>query len=127
MSNGSSKGSSKSSFHFVAGLGSGILSAALLQPIDPLKTRVQQSGHHSLVRSLAEIRASSRGLAGLWRGTVPDLAQDIQTPTHGLALRMTRKALSSALAWTVYEELIMRAELSWSMGGAASSRTEKTL
>jgi solute carrier family 25, member 38 len=28
----------------------------------------------------------------------------------GLALRMGRKALSSALAWTVYEELIGRAE-----------------
>ena len=28
----------------------------------------------------------------------------------GLGLRMSRKALSSALAWTVYEELIGRAE-----------------
>ncbi|KAK5017277.1 hypothetical protein LTR60_002008, partial [Cryomyces antarcticus] len=32
----------------------------------------------------------------------------------GLALRIGRKALSSALAWTVYEELIRRAEESWS-------------
>jgi solute carrier family 25 protein 38 len=28
----------------------------------------------------------------------------------GLAIRMARKAISSALAWTVYEELIRRAE-----------------
>jgi solute carrier family 25 protein 38 len=31
----------------------------------------------------------------------------------GLALRMGRKAMSSALAWTVYEELIRRAEIRW--------------
>jgi solute carrier family 25 protein 38 len=31
----------------------------------------------------------------------------------GLGLRMGRKALSSALAWTLYEELIRRAELAW--------------
>jgi solute carrier family 25 protein 38 len=31
----------------------------------------------------------------------------------GLGLRITRKALSSALAWTVYEELILRAEAHW--------------
>lgn len=31
----------------------------------------------------------------------------------GLALRMARKALSSALAWTVYEEVIRRAEIRW--------------
>jgi solute carrier family 25, member 38 len=58
-------------FHFVAGLGSGILSAVLLQPIDLLKTRVQQSGHHSLRRSLAEIRTAPNLLPALWRGTVP--------------------------------------------------------
>jgi len=32
---------------------------------------------------------------------------------HGLGLRMSRKAISSALAWTLYEELIRRAELTW--------------
>lgn len=31
----------------------------------------------------------------------------------GLGLRIGRKALSSALAWTVYEELILRAETRW--------------
>jgi solute carrier family 25, member 38 len=28
-------------------------------------------------------------------------------------LRMGRKAISSALAWTLYEELIRRAEIAW--------------
>ena len=31
----------------------------------------------------------------------------------GLGLRMVRKAISSALAWTLYEELIRRADLAW--------------
>lgn len=59
-------------FHFIAGLGSGTLSAILLQPIDLLKTRVQQSGHHSLRLALREIRASSpHVLPALWRGATP--------------------------------------------------------
>jgi hypothetical protein len=31
----------------------------------------------------------------------------------GLGIRIARKAISSALAWTVYEELIRRAEREW--------------
>lgn len=58
-------------FHFVAGLGSGLLSAVLLQPIDLLKTRVQQSGHHSLTAAFREIRSQPRFLPALWRGATP--------------------------------------------------------
>lgn len=58
-------------FHFVAGLGSGLLSAVLLQPIDLLKTRVQQSGHHSLTAAFREIRSQPRVLPALWRGATP--------------------------------------------------------
>ncbi|KAJ4420947.1 MICOS complex subunit mic13 [Neurospora sp. IMI 360204] len=72
MSDGSRKSGTKSTFHFVAGLGSGVLSAILLQPIDLLKTRVQQSGKHSLRAALAELRSSPKGLLpSLWRGTLP--------------------------------------------------------
>ncbi|KAF3764866.1 mitochondrial carrier [Cryphonectria parasitica EP155] len=70
-SDGSPKAKSKSTYHFVAGLGSGMLSAVLLQPIDLLKTRVQQSGHHSLTAALREIRNSPRILPALWRGATP--------------------------------------------------------
>lgn len=68
-------------FHFSAGLTSGLISAVLLQPIDLLKTRVQQSGHHSLSRAILEIRLQAQARRGasslpsllpsLWRGTVP--------------------------------------------------------
>ncbi|KAK3952571.1 mitochondrial carrier domain-containing protein [Pseudoneurospora amorphoporcata] len=72
MSDASRKKGTKSTFHFVAGLGSGVLSAILLQPIDLLKTRVQQSGKHSLRAALAELRSSPQGLLpSLWRGTLP--------------------------------------------------------
>lgn len=57
--------------HFVSGLGSGVASAVLLQPLDLLKTRVQQSGSSSLSSSLRDLRQSSNLIQGLWRGTVP--------------------------------------------------------
>ncbi|KAL2266577.1 hypothetical protein VTJ83DRAFT_5929 [Remersonia thermophila] len=71
MSNGSKTALSKSTFHFVAGLGSGVFTAALLQPFDLLKTRVQQSGTNSLSATIADIWAAPRVLPALWRGTVP--------------------------------------------------------
>ncbi|KAF4968216.1 hypothetical protein FZEAL_10425 [Fusarium zealandicum] len=57
--------------HFVSGLGSGVSSAVLLQPLDLLKTRVQQSGSSSLVATLRDLRKSSSLVQSLWRGTVP--------------------------------------------------------
>ena len=67
----SADGSCNQVFHFGAGLGSGLLSAVLLQPIDLLKTRVQQSGHHSLTVAFREIRSQPRFLPALWRGATP--------------------------------------------------------
>ncbi|KAH7030804.1 mitochondrial carrier domain-containing protein [Microdochium trichocladiopsis] len=58
-------------FHFAAGLGSGIFGAVLLQPIDLLKTRVQQSGSSSITSSFREIAASPNALRAFWRGTAP--------------------------------------------------------
>jgi len=71
MSNGGKAKTSSSSFHFVAGLGSGILSAVLLQPADLLKTRVQQSGSTSLLATIKEISQGPNALRSFWRGTLP--------------------------------------------------------
>lgn len=58
-------------FHFVAGLCSGVSSAVLLQPADLLKTRVQQSGAHTLSETLRSILSGPSPIASLWRGTLP--------------------------------------------------------
>ena len=58
-------------FHFAAGLGSGILSAVLLQPADLLKTRVQQSRSNSFAGTVQEIARGPNPLRQLWRGTLP--------------------------------------------------------
>lgn len=60
-----------SASHFLAGLGSGVLSAVLLQPADLLKTRVQQSGSTSLLATIRDISQGPSPLRQFWRGTLP--------------------------------------------------------
>lgn len=71
MSQKTAPSKSSSTFHFVAGLGSGTLGAVLLQPFDLLKTRVQQSGSHSIRAAIRDIAKSPNALTAFWRGTVP--------------------------------------------------------
>jgi len=85
-------------FHFVAGLGSGVLSAVLLQPIDLLKTRVQQSGSHSLAAALAEIRTAPHLLPALWRGAVPSaLRTGFGSAIYFTSLNAIRQNAATAL------------------------------
>jgi solute carrier family 25, member 38 len=63
--------SSHPTFHFLAGLTSGVSSAVLLQPADLLKTRVQQSRSSSLLPVLRSILSGPHPIASLWRGTFP--------------------------------------------------------
>lgn len=58
-------------FHFLAGLLSGLSTSILLQPADLLKTRVQQSHSSTLLPVLRSILSSPNPLALLWRGTLP--------------------------------------------------------
>ncbi|KAI4114382.1 MAG: hypothetical protein LQ345_004825 [Seirophora villosa] len=62
-----------SSFHFIAGLSTGILSASLLQPADLLKTRVQQAHSASLLQTFRGITSGPNSLRQLWRGTLPSV------------------------------------------------------
>ena len=63
-------------------------------PFDAVKTRIQlqPQEYRNMVQAALRMVAED-GFRSLW---------------DGLALRLSRKALSSALAWTVYEELIRR-------------------
>lgn len=93
------KGSTSASINF----GSGVLAAgfatAITNPFDAIKTRIQlePKKYHNMLHAGKKI-VREDGFKALF---------------DGLGLRMGRKAISSALAWTVYEELIRRAEFAW--------------
>ncbi|KAK5315596.1 hypothetical protein LTR70_006680 [Exophiala xenobiotica] len=106
MSNGSSTPAVSSkkahpTFHFVAGLGSGIASAVLLQPADLLKTRVQQSGAHTLSQTLRSILSGPSPVASLWRGTVPSaLRTGFGSALYFTTLSSLRQLVASNAAYT---------------------------
>jgi hypothetical protein len=82
---------------------SGVLAAgtatAITNPFDAIKTRLQlMPQQYGNMLKAARMMVREEGVRCLF---------------DGLALRMGRKAVSSALAWTVYEELIRRAEIRW--------------
>ncbi|KAL9092295.1 MAG: hypothetical protein Q9165_004469 [Trypethelium subeluteriae] len=97
MSHGVPQRKSSSSFHFAAGLLSGTLTAALLQPADLLKTRVQQSHSTSLTSSLRAIAAGPAPLRQLWRGTVPSILRTgLGSALYFSGLNALRRGVSSA-------------------------------
>lgn len=84
-----------SSVNFSAGMLAGGACSVISNPFDAVKTRIQLQPQ--LYRNIWHAwykMVTQEGARSLW---------------DGLLLRMSRKALSSALAWTVYEELIRRA------------------
>jgi len=94
---GSASGSIKApTINFASGVVAAVSATAVTNPFDAIKTRLQlmPAKYGNMVQA-AKMMVHEGG----WR-----------TLFDGLMLRMGRKALSSALAWTVYEELIRRAE-----------------
>lgn len=90
---------SSSSIHFVSGASAAGLATAITNPFDAVKTRLQlmPSKYGNMMRAV-RLMIQEDGVRSLF---------------GGLGIRMVRKAISSALAWTVYEELILRAEKRW--------------
>lgn len=93
------KTSTSASINFGSGILAAGLATALTNPFDSIKTRLQvrPNEYRNMIHA-------ARKMVG---------EEGIKSLFDGLALRMGRKALSSALAWTVYEELIRRAQASW--------------
>ena len=87
---------SAASVNFISGALAAGLATTITNPFDVVKTRVQlmPSKYKNMVRA-TKVMLAEDGMRSLF---------------DGLGLRMGRKALSSALAWTVYEELIMLAQ-----------------
>lgn len=82
--------------NFSSAMAAGVLCSVLTNPFDAVKTRIQlQPREYKNMFAAARKMLAEEGVRSMW---------------DGLMLRMSRKALSSALAWTVYEELIRRAE-----------------
>jgi solute carrier family 25 protein 38 len=95
----SMKGSTSASINFGSGILAAGLATAITNPFDAIKTRIQlqPKKYHNMVHA-GRMMIRNDGFKSLF---------------DGLGLRMGRKAVSSALAWTLYEELIRRAELAW--------------
>lgn len=98
-SDGPATSSSSPSINFVSGAAAAGIATAITNPFDAVKTRLQlmPAKYGNMVRAV-RIMIHEDGMRSLF---------------GGLGLRMARKAFSSALAWTVYEELILRAEKRW--------------
>jgi len=92
-------GVSSSSINFGSGALAAGLATAITNPFDAVKTRLQlmPAKYGNMVRA-TRLMIHEDGMRSLF---------------GGLGLRIARKALSSALAWTVYEELILQAEKRW--------------
>lgn len=91
---GDSTQRSSSSINFVSGAMAAGLATAITNPFDAVKTRLQlMPGRYGNMLRAGQLMVREDGVRSLF---------------GGLGLRIGRKALSSALAWTVYEELILR-------------------
>lgn len=96
---GMMKGSTSAGINFVSGVLAAALATAITNPFDAVKTRIQL-----LPNQYGNMFVAARRM----------IREDgLRSLMDGLGLRMARKAMSSALAWTLYEELIRRAERRW--------------
>ena len=85
--------------NFVSGVLAAGLATAITNPFDAIKTRLQlMPGKYGNMIKAGRQMVEGDGVKSLF---------------DGLGLRLGRKVISSALAWTLYEELIRRAELKW--------------
>ena len=84
--------------NFLSGVLAAGIATAITNPFDAVKTRLQlmPDRYGNMIVAVRRMVAEEG-----WRSLM-----------DGLGLRMGRKAVSSALAWTVYEELVRRAEVS---------------
>lgn len=82
--------------NFISGVLAAGLGTTVTNPFDAIKTRLQlMPGRYANMVQAGKRMVAEEGMGSLF---------------DGLGIRIARKAMSSALAWTVYEELIRRAE-----------------
>lgn len=91
--------STSASINFASGVLAAGLATAITNPFDAIKTRIQLQP-----KKYTNLVMAGRKMVG---------EEGVKSLFDGLGLRMGRKAVSSALAWTIYEEMIRRAESAW--------------
>jgi solute carrier family 25 protein 38 len=95
------------SINFLSGIVAAGLGTTITNPFDAIKTRLQlMPQKYSNMISAAKTMLREEGTRSLF---------------DGLGIRIARKAMSSALAWTVYEELIRRAEVRFQLEDEAKA------
>jgi solute carrier family 25 protein 38 len=94
--------STSAGINFLSGVMAAGLGTTFTNPFDAIKTRIQLMPN----RYTNTIQAGKKMLR----------EDGMRSFFDGLGIRIARKAISSALAWTVYEELIRRAEGRWTEG-----------
>ncbi|CZT24441.1 probable Solute carrier family 25 member 38 homolog [Ramularia collo-cygni] len=88
---------SSASINFMSGVVAATTATTLTNPFDAIKTRLQIApGKYRNMVQAAKTMMKEEGFRSM---------------LNGLSLRIGRKAISSALTWTVYEELIRRSRL----------------
>jgi solute carrier family 25 protein 38 len=98
LTSGSSLATSSGSvpINFVSGVLAAVSATTMTNPFDAIKTRIQIApGKYRNMVQAAKMMLRDEGVRSMF---------------SGLSLRIGRKAVSSALTWTVYEEVIRRAE-----------------
>lgn len=85
--------------NFLSGIVAACAATTITNPFDAIKTRLQlmPDKYRNMVKA-SQLMATEDGIRSLF---------------DGLGLRIGRKAISSALTWTLYEELVRRAEIRW--------------
>lgn len=98
--------STSAGINFISGVAAAGLGTTITNPFDAIKTRIQlmPDTYTNLVQTGKKM-LREEGTRSLF---------------DGLGIRIARKAISSALAWTVYEELIRRAEKGWEDGAVGA-------
>jgi len=88
--------SGSATINFASGVLAAMLATTITNPFDAIKTRLQIApGRYGNMFKAASLMLREEGVKSIF---------------SGLSMRIGRKAISSAFTWTVYEELIRRAE-----------------
>ncbi|KAK8854630.1 hypothetical protein IAR55_003369 [Kwoniella newhampshirensis] len=122
------RNNSRASHHLLSGGLSGLSSAIVLQPLDLLKTRMQQASNGSVKRKrisgVFRQVLKDDGVLGLWRGTVPTLVRNVPgVAIYFYSLSSIRNRLSMIPYFSIPVRIPLSASKSELATGGGRSRS----